>query len=140
MPEGEEERLGERCLDDVRAQLEEAHSESPPDTVRIRQLLDGVAEEYLTRRTVGAKGKPGKKGRGKAPRIKKEPLFQEAKADVLWEDDIEALQSRKQRARIADSHRHMRRAPMLVTEEVEGPGPGIEEERSGVPVRYIART
>ena len=92
------------------------------------------------KRTVGAKGKPGRKGRGTAPRIKKEPLFQEAKADVLGEDDMEALQLRKQRARIADFYFHMRRAPMLVTEEVEGPGPGVEEERSGISVRYIART
>ena len=87
MAEEEEERLGERCLNDVRAALEEAHSESPPNTVRIQQLLDGVAEEYLMKRTVGAKGKPGRKGRGTAPRIKKEPLFQEAKADALGEEE-----------------------------------------------------
>ena len=117
--------------------MEEAHSASPPDTVKIQRLLDGAAEEYLTRRTVGAKGKPGRKGRGRAPRTKKEPLFQEAKVDLMGEDDTESLQLRKQRARIADFLLHMRRAPMQVLEEVAEPGPGVEEERSGNSVRYI---
>ena len=140
MSDEDEERLGERCLDEARAALEEAYAASPPDTVEIRRLLDGAAEQYLEKRTVGAKGKPGGKGRGTAPRVKKEPLFQEAKADVLGENDIEALQLRKQRARAADFYFHMRRAPVWVTEEVEESGTGVEEERSGNSVRYILRS
>ena len=140
MSEEDEECLGRRCLDEVRDALEEAHAASPPNTVEIRRLLDGAAEQYLERRTVGAKGKPGAKGRGTAPRVKKEPLFQEAKADVLGENDIEALQLRKQRARAADFYHHIRRAPVWVTEEVEEPGSGVEEERSGNSVRYLLRS
>ena len=89
------------------------------------------------KRTFGANGKPGRKRRGTAPRIKKEPLFQEAKADLLGEDDAVSLQLRKQRARMADFFFHMRRAPMKVLEKVEEPGPGVEEERNGNSVRYL---
>ena len=83
MSEEDEERLGGRCLDEVRTAMEEAHATTPPDTIQIQKLLDGAAEQYLMKRTVGAKGKPGRKGRGAAPRTKKEPHFQEAKADLM---------------------------------------------------------
>ena len=83
MPEEEEEQLGERCLDDVRAQLEEAHSESPPDTVRIQQLLDGVAEEYLMRRTVGLKGSQERKDEAKLHASRRNLFFKRLKRMFL---------------------------------------------------------
>ena len=74
MKPADERKLAQDVLAPRRDDIEECHTAQPPSTQQLAVVLTDVAENYLERRTMGASGPAGKKGRGGALRRKKEAL------------------------------------------------------------------